>query len=155
MQKQQSTGAARSATPLGRRRRQRPVFVCIHFVWFLQLCLAVLLCLSMISAEKMGFPGPFCPGPIWGLPILGPEALLRGVQGDGSPPGTKMKLTKKNVKKMSKNVKKWQKCKYMSKHFKKCKKKCQKMLENVKKKCQKMSKNVKNMWKNVKKCRKM
>ena len=22
----------------------------------------------MISAEKIGFPGPFCPGPIWGLP---------------------------------------------------------------------------------------
>ena len=38
------------------------------FCMIFQLFLAVLLCFSTISAEKIGFPGPFCPGPIWGLP---------------------------------------------------------------------------------------
>ena len=61
MQKQQPKGAARSAAPLAR------CFLYLFCVIF-QLLLAVLLCFSMISAEKIGFPGPFCPGPIWGLP---------------------------------------------------------------------------------------
>ena len=36
------------------------------FCVILHLCLAVHV-FSMISAKKMGFPGHFCPGPIWGV----------------------------------------------------------------------------------------
>ena len=58
------------AAPQGGGASRRPLgLLFLHiFCMIFQLFLAVLLCFSMISAEKIGFPGPFCPGPIWGLP---------------------------------------------------------------------------------------
>jgi hypothetical protein len=61
-------GGGAKRRPLGAPPKAAPVVFCIYVGMIFQLFLAVLLCFAMISAEKIGFPGPFCPGPIWGLP---------------------------------------------------------------------------------------
>ena len=59
-----------SAAPQRGGASRRPLgLLFLHICcMILQLFFVAFPCFSMTSAEKIGFPGPFCPGPFWGLP---------------------------------------------------------------------------------------
>ena len=44
------------------------VVVFAYMLYDFSTIFVVFPCFSMTSAETIGFPGPFCPGPFWGLP---------------------------------------------------------------------------------------